>query len=223
MLKHIFLNYDSSDKSGKSDNKLWDYWERLHQLIDQENNKYEWNKIYMLKNVENLTIMVHKKTDEVVGFYMGRYGINGIKVKPKAVPNPRTKVAPKGRYGTKVSDTENSTKVAPKGRYSTKVSDTENSTKVAPKGRYSTKPEETEDPTKVSDTAPTKAPTKILTIDIIQAFDQNQGYGTLMLIHAAHKVGMKYHNTDNLKNYIIIKNSYKESIGFYEKYNLEMI
>ena len=44
-----------------------------------------------------------------------------------------------------------------------------------------------------------------------------------MLIHAAQKVGMKYHNTDNLKKYIVITNPYEESEGFYKKYGLDMI
>ena len=170
MRKYIFVDYNDDQENlsnNLSNTQLWNHWNSLQQNIDQENNKYEWNRIYMLKNIQDLTIMVDKKTNKVVGFYMAK--ICDIKKIPRK---------------------KNNTKAAPKSRNS------RNNTKV-PKGGYGT-----------------------ITIDLIQAFDQEQGYGTLMLIHAAQKVGMKYHNTDNLKNYIRINDPYEESIGFYEKYNL---
>ena len=178
MRKYNFVSYDSSNLS---DDILWDYWERLHQMIDQENNKYEWNRVYMLKNVQDLTIMVDNKSNDIVGFYMGRFEHN------KHTKHNKVSVAPKGRLGRNVRSTSN---------------------KPVAKGRNQHHNDE-------SDNDSNK-----LTIDLIQAFDQKKGYGTLMLIHGAQKAGMKYHNINNLNKYIIINNPYDESIGFYERYEL---
>ena len=174
--KYLFLTFDDNcDQTDYSEDDLWDYWSKLQKIIDQEENQYNWNRMYMIRNVEDLVIMLDKKSDQIVGFYMAH--INHTR-KPK--------IAAKGRSGN-----------GSKGR---------GQSRAAPKKNRIISSGETSD--------------RKITISLIQAFEQRKGHGTLMLIHAAQRAGMKYHNTNRLKDHISIDAPYEEVLGFYQKYNL---
>lgn len=181
MRKHRFVSYCNSEIN---DDALWDYWTQLQSIIDQEENKYNWNRMYMIRNIEELVIMVNKKTDQVEGFYMATLG-------PEPKRTEITKVAPKKNRNI-VSDIK-------KGR--TKVASKKDRTNIVPDINHENR----------------------MIISVIQSFVQGNGHGTLMLIHAARKAGMKYHNTSNLKNYLVIQGAYEEAIGFYKRYDLDII
>ena len=175
--KYIFLSFNDPDEDD-----LWDYWSKLQKIIDQEENQYNWNRMYMIRNIDDLVIMIDKKSDQIVGFYMAHINHTRKPSKPAAKGN-----GSKGKGN------------GSKGNGSRK-------NRVAPKKNRTISFRETSD--------------RKLTISLIQAFKQKKGYGTLMLIHAAQRAGMKYHNTDKLKEYISIEDVYEDAVEFYQKYNL---
>ena len=178
--KYIFLTFDNNcDQTDYSEDDLWDYWSQLQKIIDQGENQYNWNRMYMIRNIEDLVIMMDKKSDQIVGFYMAY--INHSKISKTA--------AAKGRGGN-----------GSKGQSSKK-------NRVVPKKNRTT-------------ISSRKTRNRKITINLIQAFEQRKGHGTLMLIHAAQRAGMKYHNTDKLKDYISIEDVYEDARVFYQKYNL---
>ena len=144
--KYVFIPFSNPELP---EDLLWNYWSKLQKIIDKEENLYNWNRMYMIRNINNLIIMLDKKTKQIVGFYMAQLGTNG-------------------------NDNSSNTDTNQKN----------------------------------------------ITINVIQSFEQKKGHGTVMLIHAARRAGMKYHNPDRLSDYITIQDPYDDSLGFYKKYNL---